>query len=180
MAGLELDVDLGPLEVVAKLAASFDGVQDEMRAARLAEMRRRNQLRTQVPIDYNPREVATCPSPTTPFTIGLGGPEAGFYWLVRRITVGGLQWSTTAAGTAEVYVSGLTGNVLANIRSLTDMADEAMSMPKVAFYSSHQLILIPRNKLSVVIVTGTAGQQYTASAQIEVHRQVGAAEEYEA
>ena len=54
------------------------------------------------------------------------------------------------------------------------------AIPSVAFSSGHQIELEPREKLYVVIVGGTPAQQYAGNAQIEVHRQVAAGEEFEA
>jgi hypothetical protein len=181
MAGIEADVDLGPLHVVASLAAEL-GRQNDLNEKRYQEMRRRNQLRTQVPIDYKPKANCLIPASGNPTAMGFGGPEAGFYWLVRRLVVGGLTWGTSAAGTAEVYVT--ASESIAVLRGLTDLVDEASgatpAIPSVAFYTGHQIKLEPREKLYVVIVGGTPAQQYAGNAQIEVHRQVAAGEEFEA
>ena len=43
-------------------------------------------------------------------------------------------------------------------------------MPVSRFYSSEQLIVQPNESLSVVVLTGTAGQQYVASTLATVVR----------
>ena len=180
MAGIEADVDLGPLQVVASLSAEL-GRQNDLNEKRYQEMRRRNQLRTQVPIDYKPKANCIIPASGNPTAMGFGGPEAGFYWLVRRLVVGGLTWGTSAAGTAEVYVT--ASEVTAVLRGLTDLVDEASgatpAIPRGLLLRAPDQARAPE-KLYVVIVGGTIGQQYAGNAQIEVHRQVAASEEFEA
>ena len=53
--------------------------QNDLNEKRYQEMRRRNQLRTQVPIDYKPKANCIIPASGNPTAMGFGGPEAGFY-----------------------------------------------------------------------------------------------------
>jgi hypothetical protein len=86
----------------------------------------------------------------------------GDVWDLCRLVVGGVQWSTTAAGSAVVY---LTSGQATTTPSLTQVVDEAASLPSVAFYLAKQVSLISGENLVVYVSGGTSGQQYIASAQ---------------
>lgn len=169
-----IDVDLGPIEVMASIGTEVRKMNDNFKKWRQAEMRR-----SQLPSDDRINTSVTIPTPTARTGISLGGPSAGYYWLLRRLIVGGTTFKTTAAGTAEVYVTGLgsdtgsaiTGPIITAL-ALTDLVDQATTLPNKAFYSNRQVIVQANENLMVVIDSGTAGQLYIASAQFEVHRTV--------
>jgi hypothetical protein len=50
------------------------------------------------------------------------------------------------------------------------MADQSASLPNKAFYGSEELVVQANESISVVIVGGTAGQQYVANCGIQVVR----------
>lgn len=148
-------------------------------ATALEALRRREIARARMPQVVRIQGSAIVPTPTAPVGINLGGPDPGFMWVVRRIIVGGLAWSTTAAGTAEVYVTGLAGaqgvassgqGSVAGVRALADLVDQSATLPNKAFYGDSQLVVLANESLVVVVATGTAGQQYVASAGIQVIR----------
>ena len=165
-AGFDLSVQLG------HIAKGIDKMNNSAR-------RDREIARARLPFSARFVASGTCPTPTAPFALNFGGPDAGFYWVVRRITAGGLTWSTTAAGSTEFYVHGYAGapgsltsggNSIAGVRALSDIVDQATAMPVSRFYSSEQLIVQPNESLSVVVLTGTAGQQYVAATLVTVVR----------
>jgi hypothetical protein len=179
MAGIDLDVSAGPLEAMASLSVELGRMNDRADDAARAEKRRRDLLRTRTPIDVRLFSSGICPTPTANFGISLDGPDPGFYWHVRRIVVGGVTWATTAAGSAEIYITALTGlrgiaatGGVASIRSLTDLVDQTATLPYKQYYATHQLYVQPGENLIGVIVTGTAAQQYIMAAQVEVHRTI--------
>lgn len=86
----------------------------------------------------------------------------GESWDLYRLVVGGVQWSTAAAGTAVVY---RTSSQASTTPSLTQVFDEATSLPNVSFYLAKQVSLIAGESLVVYVSGGTTGQQYVASAQ---------------
>lgn len=140
---------------------------------RLAQLSKQIEtLRAQEPWDVRIQNSVVIPTPTADTAIGLGGPEVGYIWQVRRIILGGVQWTTTAAGTAEVYVSAEGGGSVASVRGLSEMADQSTTLPSKATYGLHELPLTERQHLHVVIHGGTAGQVYVASAQVTVYRKV--------
>jgi hypothetical protein len=177
MAGVELDLDLGPVEIMAGLKAELSTLNRHH--AQDAERRKRELQRTRVPVQVRMVASATIPTPTARTGINLGGPDAGFFWLLRRLIIGGVTWKTAAAGTAEIYVTALTagqgsaatGPVVSGL-ALSDMADQSASLPSKAFYSNQQVIVQAQENLVVVIDTGTVGQVYVATAQFEVWRTV--------
>ena len=182
MAGIELDADLGPLQVVASLSAEL-GRQNDLNEKRYQQMRKMNAQRARTPIDVRFMASGICPTATAPFAISIDGPQAGFYHLVRRIVVGGVAWATVAAGAVELYVSGLGGMLggaapagLAAIRSLDLIVDANATLPFRNYYSNHQIVIQPSETLAAVIVGGTAGQQYSLAIEVEVHRALSAQE----
>jgi hypothetical protein len=187
MAGIDLDVSAGPLEAMASLSVELGRMNDRADDAARAEKRRRDLLRTRTPIDVRLFSSGICPTPTANFGISLDGPDPGFYWHVRRIIIGGQTWTTTAAGTAEIYITALTGlrgiaatGGIASIRSITDLVDQAATLPNKAYYGTHELYVQPGENLIGVIITGTAAQQYVMAAEVEVHRTISAETEFEA
>ena len=177
MSGIELDATAGPLEVVAGLSVELNRMNDLAEGRAAQERRIRESERARMPSDVRFFSSGICPTPTAPFGISLSGPDNGFYWILRRLFVGGLTWATTAAGSSEIYVTGLTSALavadprgIAAVSSLSDMVDQSATMPNKAFYSSRQVIIQPNENLVAVIRTGTAGQQYVVAAQVEVHR----------
>lgn len=182
MPGIELDAQAGPLEVVASLGVELGRLNDRYDRDRLEERRRREAMRARVPADVRFQTSVTIPTPTQRTAMSLGGPDAGFYWLVRRLVIGGVTFKTVAAGSAEIYVTGLAppygtagvGPIVAGL-AMTDIADQFATLPTPAgrgFYSNRQMVVQENENLVVVIDTGTAGQVYVAAAQIEFHRTV--------
>ncbi len=185
MPGLEVDLDLGPVEIMAGVRAELSAMNRHLEAE--AEHRRRETARARVPADVRLFAGATIPEQTVRTGINLGGPEAGFWWLLRRLVIGGLTWKTTAAGTAEVYVTGLGGNaggavtgpIIAALGT-NDIVDVAATLPNKAFYTSHQVIVQEGENLMVVIDGGTGLQYYAAAAQFQVIRRAVSPESYTA
>jgi hypothetical protein len=180
--GVDLDVQAGPLEVVAGLSLELGRLNDRYERDRLEERRQREAMRARVPMDVRFQASGICPTPTARFGLNIGGPDVGFYWLIRRLVVGGVTFKTVAAGSAEIYVTALAGQqgaasfgpIVAGL-ALSDMADQFASLPTPAgrgFYSNRQMVIQENENLVVLIDTGTAGQQYVAAAQVEVHRTV--------
>lgn len=150
-----------------------------------AEERRRDRetARARVPSIVRIQNSGVIPTPTAPFGLNMGGPDAGFEWVVRGLVIGGLTWSTTAAGSAEVYVSGLGAQwgtaaggagTAAGVRSLSDLVDQAASLPSKGFYGREQLVIKESESLIVVINGGTAAQQYVAAMRCQVVRTAAA------
>lgn len=182
MPGIEADLDLGPIEIMAGVRAELSTLNQHNRQ----RQRARDIARTRVPSDARLWASGACPAGGANFVLSPGGPDPGYYWLVRRIVIGGLAFTTAAAGTAEIYVSGLsfgpgasTGPMVSAL-TLSDLVDEASTLPNIAFYSSHQVVVLPQENLSARVVGGTAAQFYVMSAQIQVFRTLANAEEFEA
>lgn len=183
MAGAEIDIDLGPIEIMAGLKAELSTMNKQNKEA----WRQRELARTRVPMSVRQFASAAIPSPTVRTGISFGGPDPGFYWLLRRLIVGGVTWKTTAAGTAEVYVTALAAGQgqaavgpIINGLALSDMVDQAATLPAKAFYSNQQVIIQEQENLVVVIDTGTANQQYVVTAQFEIWRTISAGVEFSA
>lgn len=181
MAGAELDLDLGPIEIMA-------GIRTELASMnhKADKWREREQARARVPIMVRQFASGIIPTPTARVGLNMGGPDPGFYWMLRRLIIGGLTWKTVAAGTAEIYVTALggqqgavsTGPVVAGL-ALSDMVDQSAALPSKAFYSDQQVMIQEQENLVVLIDTGTAGQQYVCTGQFQVFRTVAAGLVYE-
>jgi len=169
------------LDFSVDLSASIGQLASEVRGLRADQerMRRREIKRARVPQTVRLQGSGICPTPTAPFGINFGGPDSGFFWIVRRIVVGGLTWATSASGSAEFYVTGLAGlpgvassgiGTAAGVRALSDLIDQVGSMPAAKFYGNSQVPVLANESLVVVVAGGTAGQQYVASTNIQLIR----------
>lgn len=109
------------------------------------------------------------PASGTVSIMHLRGPNQGHVWYVRSVAVSGLTPTTTTAGRADLYVSSANLRVLTDITQLgaADWRDQQATLPGVGFYSRGQLTIVAGENLWVVITSGTASQQYIASATIE-------------
>lgn len=96
-------------------------------------------------------------------TLDLGSVPQGRVWQIRRLIVGGIKVTTTAAGTAYAFAQGAPPTDL----NLTSCVDIFSSLPQGNTYGTHQLFLLPGEHLFVVFQGATNGQQYAASARVE-------------
>lgn len=159
----EIDIDLGLY--LSTLADEITGIRTDLHEEREIE-------RARVPTFFRLQNSGIIPTPTAPLGMNFGGPSAGYEWIIRGIIVGGLTWGTTAAGTAEVYITGLgsmagtssssVGSVAA-VRAISDLVDQSSTLPNKAFYGRDEMIVKENESISVVIVGGTAGQQYSSA-----------------
>ena len=152
-SGIKLWADVG-----IKLGQSVD------KAAATSD-RLAKQLQHNTPVFYSQAASATCAGPTTPLMLQLGSPDQGTYWEVTSVAVGGSDYDTVAAGSAGLYVTAFA-NV--NTVEMSALADYAGTLPNVGFYGTRQLLVQDQETLVLVINGGTAGQVYTANAQMSV------------
>jgi hypothetical protein len=155
---MELDFDMAA-SLHAALGESTEENQlspmmDETRAWRARQL-----LRDQKPVsnDAFANSGGTC-------IMALGGPNLDCEWIIRRISVGGTDVTTSAAGTPYVFRSSAIPVAPFGLRDWIDNAPGVV-MPTVAYYSDRQVTLSYPEKLWVVVLGGTAGQQYVATAQ---------------
>lgn len=106
--------------------------------------------------------------------IGIAKPSEGFVFYVLNLVIGGVNWSTTAAGKALVVVSSYTSTAqgsgttgAAGQYGLVSVRDEADSLPLPSFYSRGQFVVQPPEALRVVITGGTANQTYVVNCVLE-------------
>jgi hypothetical protein len=152
-AEIDAEVDLGPLvlQALVGLGASMDTLNKHLRnIAALEEVYQFGAKQVRLSM------TGISDSNGDTFEIGVGGPTYGRLWQVRSLVVGGPLWTTTVAGTALVVI-GANKNLTPPI---TDIVDEAGSLPSVAQYSTSQLVVRHPNHLRVVILTPTGSTQY--------------------
>lgn len=118
------------------------------------------------------RVIATGIVPASGFLVlrfPLKGPDQGHFWYVRQLVIGGATRATTAAGSADVFVSAtdLTSQPSLAAIGLSDERDFALTLPKNAFYGRGELPLRLNEELFVAISGGTPAQQYTAALSFE-------------
>jgi hypothetical protein len=158
-AEVDAEVDLGPLvfELMGGLKASLDTLNKHLRNIAKVEAAYQGGV-VEVPI----RKVATSPASGS-LVIGCGGPAYNRLWEVKRLTVGGVTWATSVNGSALVVVGSVADGSVNP--PLTDIADQAGTLPNVAYYSTRQLVVRHPNHLFVVILTPTATTQYAVGGQ---------------
>ena len=91
----------------------------------------------------------------------VGPVPDGRRWMVRAITIGGLYWSTSAAGTAVACVSAAQPNADVGL-PLINVQDEAVTLPLVAFYGRGEFPVLQGQSLWLMVAGGTSGQVYSA------------------
>jgi hypothetical protein len=173
MPGLEADLDLGPIEIMAGVRAELSTLNRNNE-----EWRRREFLRARVPSFVRQVQNVTIPAGGPRVGMGLTGPRPGYYMKLRRLIIGGLTWKTTAAGTAECYITPLSSGSIGAL-GLSEMFDQAPTLPDKAYYSDDQVWVHPGEHIQIVIDSGTAAQQYVASGLFEVWRSLSGPNEFE-
>ena len=165
-----MDVDDSePTETAFDIRAVFD-VAVEMRSSldeSIANQKRLlRQLSEATPIMYRPTASAQCPTPSASFVLDLGTPSQGTFWEVRKVVVGGMDFTTTAAGTAGLYLSA-SPTVFGS--GLNNAEDYASSLPSVGYYATGALYVRPSEYLFLVVFNATAGQTYVANGFCRVY-----------
>jgi hypothetical protein len=94
--------------------------------------------------------------------LDLGSVPQGRVWQVRRLVVGGVKVTTTAAGAAYAFAQGAPPDL-----GLTDCVDIFLTLPMGNTYGTHQLFLLASEHLWVAFSGASSGQQYAASARVE-------------
>jgi len=116
----------------------------------------------QPPSDPPLYKVGTAPSSGS-VILDLGAVPLGFVWQVRRIVVGGVKITTTAAGKAYAFAQGGAPSDLV----LSDCVDVWPALPAISKYGTHQLFLLGGEHLYVAFAGASSGQQYAAAARVE-------------
>jgi len=140
------------LDAIVGLKASLDGLTTELRKRRAIEAAYQGGA-----VEVMLRGAAVSAS-TGNLIIGLGAPSYGRLWEVKHLTVGGALWTSSVAGQAIVVISPASGQTTP---ALVDIADQANSLPNVAYYSTRQLVVRHPNHLFVVILSPTGSTQYS-------------------
>lgn len=115
--------------------------------------------------------------------LSFGGPDAGYYWMLHGMTAGGINPSTTAAGTGELYVTGLGSapggpHTYNAVRLTADLVDRYSALPAVTQYGDDQIVIQANETLVLVVHGPTASQTYVAMARLHVYRTHSAITEY--
>ena len=185
------DLDIG---FFADLTATLGGLRDQIKADRdWRDKNRRAAAFAEIPVDRPLLSMGAFPTSGI-VAFDLGGPDLGRIWLVRRIAVGGITPTTTAAGRADVFVSAippvdpvtggtggggtLTGTAL-RAGVTAEWRDQATTLPLAAQYSNRQIVVNPNESLWIVISSGTVSQQYVVNAGVEEYMLSAAKQSYE-
>jgi hypothetical protein len=158
---MSLDADVGAgielggfsLKALLDIGATLDGMH-----ATLKKVHRLEEAYEFGAVQVRLNGTATSDSGSDTIEMGLGGPTYGRMWQLRSLAVGGVQWTTTVAGSALVVVSSARNLTPA----LPDIVDVAGSLPAVSQYGTSQIVIRHPNHLRVVILTPTASTQYAA------------------
>lgn len=139
------------------LGASLGSLVNDMRADRDAAATSAPQAPADVPLYQAGKPISGT------VTLDLGAVPQGKVWQVRRIIIGGITVTTTAAGTGYLFARGAPPTDL----SLSDCVDIFSTLPQGNTYGTHQLFLLGGEHLWVVITGATSAQQYAAAARVE-------------
>lgn len=147
----------GPsLDLFLSVGASIGSLADEMRADR----DRRNAMS---PPSNEQLFKAGVAATGKNLILDLGSVPLGRVWQIRRLIVGGVDVTTTAAGAAYAFKQGAPPSDL----NLTNCVGIYATVPAIEKFGTHQLFLLANAHLYVVVVGGTNLQQYAAAADVE-------------
>ncbi len=161
MAELETRLSLGELslDALVEIKSGIGRLSDL--TAKLIDLQTNYQQRGPIYVPVGGQAASNSTGST--FAIDLGGPAALRRWELRQLAVGGVLYSSTVAGTALLIqspsVAGIFEPPLANVE------DQAAALPKIAFYSSGQILVRHPNHLFIVILNPTASTTYTAGGE---------------
>lgn len=161
-----MSTDTGGLDVQAGFEALIQ-IGSKLDANLDAQRRLIRRLNAMTPVMHRTSASASCPSPTASFVLDLGSPSLGTFWEVREAAVGGVEVTTSAAGSAGLYVS---GQPTAFGAGLGNAVDYLAALPLVRYYSTGGLYVRPNEHLFAVVFAGTAGQVYVANAFARVYQ----------
>ena len=149
------NVELGSfsLAAIAGLGATLDGIHHELK--RLRNLEEAYQFGA---VKVRLSNSGSSDSAGDNLEIGLGGPAYGRLWQVNSVVIGGNLWTSTVGGTALLYVA---ATKMAT-PPLTEVVDEAGSLPTVGQYSTGQIIVRHPSHLRIVILSPTASTAYAA------------------
>ena len=109
---------------------------------------------------------AQCPTPSASFVLDLGTPSQGTFWEVRKVVVGGMDFTVDVFGSAGLYLSG-SPSVAAS--GLNNAEDWSAFLPSIKHYATGALYVRASEHLFLVVVNATAGQTYVANARARVY-----------
>lgn len=155
------------LSFMANLGVQIGEMPDRMREAherallnaRAAETPRRMRITGQVTADSNGFGVITFDNV----------PSQGWYWLIRKLAIGGATPATAAAGRADLFVSTMDYRMFGSLSEMgvQDWLDQVTQLPLVGQFMEGELPVQFQEKLYVVISSGTADQVYHATGVVE-------------
>lgn len=147
--GLDFSVFLG---IGASLGTLVDGMQSD-----------RDRKSCEQPPGNEPIFASGIVPASGTLILDLGSCPQGRVWQIRRLVVGGVKVTTTAAGKAYAFAQGAPPSDLV----LTDCVEMFSALPALNKYGTHQLFLLGGDHLWVALVGATATQQYNAAARVE-------------
>lgn len=112
---------------------------------------------------------------------GIEGPDMGWIWFVRRISVLGTVVGTAITGRFDVFISAMDyPNSYNNINQLPtlDWADGSNSIPNNAFYGRGEMPLRLNESLTFVVSGAPANQQVGGLIVIEQFQEAAMKEEW--
>ena len=159
---MSLQIEAGLDVILGRLSDALDrntkSQRDTLRA-----------LKATAPADFRVQQSGTSAG-SGDLCLVIPGPDTGFFWYVRRLVIGGAAYSSTVAGTGEVYVTAINNASYVNIRDTADLVDQASSLPNQAFYGQHEFMVQPGENVVVVIHSPTATTLYKVALQAQQFR----------
>lgn len=151
----------GAAEVAAAAGMLVQRPHPEIDQQRSAALRRYITEVAQRGVRLRGSKVATSGQTTL---IGLGGPETGFTWSIRRINVGPLDYSAGSFPTGIVVIAAIATKISSN--SAPDSAYEVVSMtttfPAEGTWGKDELQLQASDRLQLLITGLATGVTVTA------------------
>ena len=157
-AEVDAEIDLGPLvfEVMGGLRTSLETLNKHLR--NIAKLEQAYEFGAQ----QVPLRTSSVSGTSGSLVFDLGGPTRGRLWELKRLVVGGAEWTSTVNGTMLIVVSPSAGQLTP---ALPDIVDQANSLPIVATYGTRQVVVKHPNHLFAIVLTPSASTTYAVGGE---------------
>lgn len=154
----EAEVDLGPLvlNALVELGASVGTLNKHLR--NIAKLEQAYEFGAQ----QVPLRTSSVSGTSGSLVFDLGGPTRGRLWELKRLVVGGAEWTSSVNGTMLIVVSPSAGQLTP---ALPDIVDQANSLPIVATYGTRQVVVKHPNHLFAIVLTPSGSTTYAVGGE---------------
>ena len=170
------DADDGTgFSIWGELTATLGDLRDKIGS--LERTSRRLASQATIPVDYTKGGQAVATGTTT--EVGVGGPDQGHLWLVRRLAVGAMPVASALSGvSAYVFITAEPSGYVVNTLPVLGWHTWTNTVPNTAHFSNRQMIVRPGEHIRIIFTGTTSTVQYIAECTVEDYEQAAFSEQF--